>query len=179
MVAFQARSAALLLLLLLAAAALLAGDELTDKINELQTKFDRETNSVHKAKQLEKLGDAEFKLSRMAGSANDYKTVGLTMEKYRDNVRAALEALKKQHPDAVRHSNGYRQLEMHVQKGLREIDDTLIVAPPEFKPPLTLVRQDLIALDNELLRLLFPLHPEAKPKNPSPPATPHSLENSI
>ena len=88
-----------------------------ESLAELQAKFDRENNSVKKAKLLVKLGDAQFEESRRAGKAGDNNTVDATMEKYRDNVRAAFDALKKQHPDAERHSNGYRQMEMNSRSG--------------------------------------------------------------
>ena len=135
----------------------------TKNLAELQSEFDRESSSVRKAKLLEKLGDAQFVLTREAGKSNDYSTVDITMEKYRDNVRAACESLKKQHPEAERHPNGYKQLEMNVRKGIREVDDTLLVAPSDYQPPLQLVRQDLIAIDNELLRMLFPRRPGEQP----------------
>jgi hypothetical protein len=82
-------------------------------------------------------------------------------------VRAALEALKKQHADAERHSNGYRQLQFHVRRGIREVEDALLMAPDPYKPPLEIVRRDLIAMDDELIKLLFPTHP-AKPPASSP-----------
>ncbi len=141
----------------------------SDSLADLQARFDREPNAVRKAKMLEKLGDAEFEAARSAGKAGDNGTVGLTLEKYRDNVREALEALKKEHPDAERHSNGYRQLEFHVRKGIREVEETLLVAPEPYQPPLQIVRQDLIAMDDQLLRLLFPLHP-VKPRATPPPS---------
>jgi hypothetical protein len=125
----------------------------------LQARFDNETNGVHKARLLQKLGDAQIEEARRAGKAGDYTSLGLTLEKYRDNVRAAIETLKKQHPDAEKQSNGYRQLEMHLPKGIREVDDALLASPEDFKPPLQLVRQDLIALDDELLKMLFPRRP--------------------
>lgn len=140
----------------------------TDKLAELQAEFDRESSGVRKAKLMEKLGEAQFLLTREAGQSNDYTSVDVTMEKYRDNVRAAFEALKKQHPDGERHPNGYKQLEACVRKGIREVDETLVVAPPEYKPPLQLVRQDLIAFDDELLRMLFPRRPGEQPLS-SPP----------
>ncbi len=136
---------------------------------ELQARFDRETNGVRKAKLIEKLGDAELEETRRAGKAGDHNSVGMTLEKYRDNVRAALEALKKQHPDAEKESNGYRQLEMHVRKGIREVDDILLVAPEAYKPPLQIVRQDLIGMDEEMLKMLFPRRP-AKQHAATPPA---------
>jgi len=141
----------------------------TDGLAELQARFDRETNGVHKAKLIEKLGDAQLAEARRAGRAGDYNTVGTTLEKYRDNVRAAVEALKKQHPDAEKQSNGYRQLEMHIRKGIREVDETLLVSPEGYKPPLEIVRQDLIGMDEQLLKMLFP-HRPAERRAPAPPA---------
>jgi len=145
----------------------------TDKLADLQAQFDRETSAVHKAKLLDKLGDAQFVATREVGKSGDYTAVDTAMEKYRDNVVAVFDALKKQHPDAERHPNGYKQLEMSVRKGIREVDDTILVAPTEYKPPLELVRRDLIATGDELLRLLFPRRPgEAPPNAPKPNAPP-------
>ena len=131
----------------------------TESLADLQARFDRETNGVRKAKLIEKLGDAQLEEARRAGKAGDYNAVGLTLEKYRDNVRAALDALKKQHPDAEKQSNGYRQLQMHVRKGIHEVDETLLVSPEDYKPPLQIVRQDLVGMDEELLKMLFPRRP--------------------
>lgn len=148
-----------------------------DKLAELQAEFDRESSGVRKAKLLDKLGDAQFAQTREAGKSNDYNTVDTAMEKYRDNVRVAFESLKKQHPEAERHPNGYKQLEMSVRKGIREVDDTLLVAPPDYKPPLQLVRQDLITMDDELLRMLFPRRPGEQP-TPQPAAPPKTEPGS-
>ncbi len=139
-----------------------------DDLAELQARFDRETNAVRKAKLLEKLGDAQFAETRRAGRDGDHGTVALTLEKYRDTVRAALEALKKQHPDAEHQSNGYRQLQFHVRRGIREVEESLLMAADPYKPPLEIVQQDLITMDDELIKLLFPLHP-SKPRGKSPP----------
>jgi hypothetical protein len=155
---------------LLAALCCGSGAAAADKLSELQARFDTEMNGVHKAKMLQRLGDAEFEEAGRAEKSGDYSTVDLLMEKYRDNVRATSDALEKDNPDGERHPNGYKQLEMHVQKGLRQIDELLLVAPPEFKPPLQLVRKDLVTFDDELLRSLFPRRHENKP--PAPAATP-------
>ncbi len=142
-------------------------ESVTESVAELQSRFDRETDSVRKAKILVRLGDAQFEEARRAEKEGDNNTVGFTMEKYRDNVRDALQALKKQHPDAERHSNGYRQLEMHLRHGIREVEDSMIAAPAPYKPPLQIVRQDLIAMDEELIKLLFPRRP-ADHHSPTP-----------
>jgi hypothetical protein len=131
----------------------------SDDVNTLQARFDHETNSVHKARLLEKLGDAQLEVTRRASQANDYRTIAVVMEKYRDNARAAIDALKKDHRDAEHHTNGYKQLQIHVHRALREVDETLVVAPDEYRPPLEIVRRDLANMDDELLELLFPRHP--------------------
>ncbi|GAC1618316.1 MAG: hypothetical protein NVS9B13_06080 [Candidatus Acidiferrum sp.] len=153
---------------MLAFVTLLASGALaTDKLSELQARFDRETKGVAKGKLLQKLGDAQFAAARVAGHDGDYNTSGLILEKYRDNARAAVEALKKQESDAERHPNGFRQAEIEVRRGIREVDETLLVTPDVYRPPLQLVRQDLIAMDDELLRALFPRRREPQTVPPS------------
>ncbi len=142
-----------------------------DKPGDLQARFDGETNSVRQAKLFEKLGNAQFAEARHASLGGDFNAVGQLMEKYRDNARVVLMALKKQRPDAERQMSGYKQLQMHIHRALRELDESLLVSPTEFKPPLQLVRQDLLSMDGELLRLLFPHRPERK-KGASPSAAP-------
>ena len=148
---------------------LAASPAAAQSVAELQTRFDAETSSVRKAKLLEKLGDAQIAEARRAGKEGDNDAVGFTLEKYRDNVRAALEVLKKQHPDAEKHSNGYRQLEMHLRKGIREVEEAMLAAPQPYRPPLQLVRADLVAMDDEMIKLLFP-HRPAEQHPPTPPA---------
>jgi hypothetical protein len=155
-------SLAILLLLLPVCA---KGQELKD----LQAQFDKESNAVHKAKMLNRLGEAQFVEVRRAEKAGDSSTVGLTLEKYRDNVRAAFDALKKQHPDAEKQPNGYRHLEIELRKGIREVKESLLIAPEPYQPPLELVRQDLLAMDDELLKLLFPLRPLNQKASPPQP----------
>lgn len=159
---------ALLAAMLLCAATGFAADDL----GMLQQRFDAERDGVRKAKMLQKLGDAQFAKERQDARANDYVAVGLVMEKYRDNVRAAVEALKRQHPDAERHSSGYRQLEIHLAAGIREVQDVILAMPEPYRPPMELVKKDLRELDVELLRLLFPRRPgEQAPAQPGAPAT--------
>jgi hypothetical protein len=167
--------AALLIGMALMAAPLVCA---VDDLKQLQERFDRETDGVRKAKLLQKLGDAQFNKERESAKANDYTAVGLEMEKYRDNVRAAVEMLKKTHPDAEKHSSGYKQLEMHVGTGIREIRDVILAVPEPYRPPMQLVEQDLKEMDGELLRLLFPRRPgEQKKPAASKPKEPGAAEN--
>jgi hypothetical protein len=161
---YRSRRAAVLL-----AAALLSlgAGSAVDTLQQLQERFDRENDAVRKAKQLRKLASAQFDKERESAKSGDYSGVGLEMEKYRDNVRAALEALKKAHPDAEKHSAGYRELEMQVGQGIREIRDVILAVPEQLRPPMQLVEEDLKKMDTELLRLLFPRRPGEKPAPPA------------
>lgn len=133
-----------------------------DTTADLQARFDRESDAVRKAKLFTKLGDKQFEQTRSASRDSNYQLVGFTMEKYRDNARIVLKALKETHSDAYRHTGGYKQLQMHVHRAVHELDELLVVVPPEYKPPLEIVRRDLATFDEELLELLFPRRPERK-----------------
>lgn len=139
-----------------------------DKLKELQDHFDKESHAYGKVKSLDKLADAQFESATKAIQANDFSTAGLTFEKYRDNVRAALELLKRQEPDVDRHPGGYRQLELQTRKGIREVEEVELVAPQELRPPLQIVHKDLVDMDDELIRLLFPRRSKDPEKVPTP-----------
>jgi len=142
--------------------------------DELQARFDRETNSVHKAKLFEKLSEEQLAEVRRLSQANDYNSIGTIMEKYRDNARAAVDALKKEHPNADHQVNGYKQLQIHIRRGIRDLKETVLLAPDEYKPPLRIVERDLSLLDDELLQSLFP----SPPQNSNPPENPPAPNNS-
>jgi hypothetical protein len=160
-----------------AAAILCAAAQPADDLAHLQDRFDKESDGVRKAKQLQKLGDAQFNKEREATKANDFETAGLVLEKYRDNVRAALETLKKTHPQAERHPGGYKELEFNVAAGLREVRDVILAMPEQYRPPMQIVEKDLLDMDTELLRLLFPRRPGEQPPV-QPPASTLKKENS-
>ena len=141
-----------------------------DRLKELQDHFDKESRASGKVRSLDRLADAQFESATKAIQANDFATAGLTFEKYRDNVRATLELLKKQEPDVDRHPGGYRQLELQVRKGIREVEEVELVAPQELRPPLEIVHKDLVDMDDELIRLLFPRRSK-DPEKVLPPAS--------
>ena len=160
-------------LLLVAASFCCAGLRASDKLKEMQDHFDKEDHASRKVKELQKLAPAQFAAATDAGNAGNYVEVGLIFEKYRDNVRVTFELLKKQVPDADKHPNDYRQLELSLRQGIREVEDTLLVAPEAVKPPLELVRRDLLDMDGALINLLFPARAQSPGKAlPSPEAKP-------
>jgi hypothetical protein len=147
-----------------------------ETLEQLQEKFDKETDAVRKAKLVQKLGDAQFDREREATRVGDFVSAGLVMEKYRDNVRAALEALKKAHPQAEKHPNGYKQLEFHTGQGLREVRDVILAMPEPLRPPMQAVESDLKEMNMELLKLLFPRRPGEQPPLDPGASTPKNRE---
>ena len=132
-----------------------------DALAALQARFDRETDSVKKAKLLSQLGRAEFQDARSdIAAGNDLGAVE-QIEKYYNNARAASEALEKAHPDAERQPGGYRQLEEQVREAARFARDAEASISADLRPPLQFIRQDLLKLDKELLDRLFPGRPGA------------------
>lgn len=140
-----------------------------DKLKDLQDRFDRDPHAATKIRTLDKLSLAQFESATKADQAGDYTTVGFIFEKYRDNVRVAFVLLRKEEPDPDRHGNIYRQLELQVRRGVREVEETLVAVPDPMRPPLQIVRQDLISVDDELIRLLFPRRTKDLQKVPSLP----------
>ena len=140
-----------------------------ERLQNLQERFDKETHAGNKVKILDKLGAAQFAAASSAAKAEDYSTVGLTFEKFRDNVRSCLDLLTKQEPDAEKHSDAYRHLELQTRRALREVDEMLNLVPLEVQPPLQLVKQDLLSMDDKLIQLLFPRRSQDTGPTPPPP----------
>jgi hypothetical protein len=151
--------------------ALAAGVFAVDRVKDLQQRFDREARASDKIKTLDHLADAQFEAESRLESTGNFSDAALIFEKYRDNLRAAFELLKKQEPDAEKHSAPYRHLELQVRRGVREAEEALLIAPPDLRPPLEIVRKDIIEMDDELIRLLFPRRTKIPAKAPeqSPP----------
>jgi hypothetical protein len=139
----------------------------TEKVSELQTRFDHESHATSKIKILEKLGEAQSAAATHAQQESDYVSIAFIFEKYRDNVRTAFDLLRKQEPDADKHSEGYRRLELQVRRGIREVEEIIMIVPQEVRPPLQIVREDLIHIDDDLIQILFPSPTRQKSSMPS------------
>ena len=134
-----------------------------DRIAELQAQFNRENDPVRKAKVLPRLGDAQLNLVRKETDAGHYTQALKIIEEYRDEVKAAEAALKASGVDPERKPAGFKQLQIHVRKSLREIEQTVLVVPDEQRPAFEAIRQELMGIEKELIDLLFPRQPGKTP----------------
>ncbi|HEX2711050.1 MAG TPA: hypothetical protein VHM88_02345 [Candidatus Acidoferrales bacterium] len=130
-----------------------------NRIAELQSQFKRESDPVRKAKTLTKLGDAQLELARRETDAGHADRALQLIEEYRDEAKIAEAALKASGLDAERQPAGFKQLQIHVRKSVREIEQTIQALPDEERPPFEVIRQELMHIDKELVDLLFPRQP--------------------
>lgn len=149
--------------LLLAAAALCAMALLAagaqNAVDELQQQFQRENDPVRKVKILSKLGDAQFDRLHRETDEGKFAEALQTIAEYRDEVRTAEAALKATGADPERRPGGFKQLQIHVRKGLREISQTILVVPVEQRERFEAVGSELAHINKELIDMLFPRQP--------------------
>jgi len=130
--------------------------------------FAQESDPVRKAKALPRLGEAQFEQVRKEIAAQSYDQALHIVEDYRDEVRGAVAALKSTGVNAERRPSGFKQLQIHLRKSLRELDQTLLALPDDQRPPFESIRQELLSTEKELLDLLFPRKP-GKGRSPEKP----------
>lgn len=145
-----------------AAVAVIAGTLIQqDRLAQIQARFDREVDPVHKAKLLPDLGDAEFQAVQKSVAAGNLTDALAAMEKYRDAALSCKKELDARSVDAEKHPAGYKQLEISLRSSLRRIDDLVVGLPADEQKPFLEVRKDIQHLDHHVMRQLFPRQPHA------------------
>ncbi len=130
-----------------------------DRLSELQSAFMREPEAVKKAKVLEKLGDAQFAEMRGKINAGNFAGALKMVQEYRDEARSVEAALKARGVDPERKPAGFKQLQIHLRKSIRDLEQTILVLPESERSGFESVRGDLLRMETELIELLFPRQP--------------------
>ncbi len=133
-----------------------------------RAKFDNEADPVRKAKLLPPLGDSEFKDTEIA-LANDKNAEALDiLKEYLDEVQSCEKTLEEKIPDAEKHANGYKQLQMSLRVSLRRLDAMIVGLTADERQPFVEIRGQLDEIDRHLIQKLFPKQPASddagKPK---------------
>jgi predicted nucleic acid-binding Zn-ribbon protein len=124
-----------------------------------RAKFDHEADTVHKAKLLLPLGESEFKDAESA-LANDKAAEALDIvKKYLDEAQSCEKALEEKFPDAEKHSNGYKQLQISLRGSLRRLDAMIVGLNEDDRKPFAEIRGQLDEIDRHLIHMLFPKQP--------------------
>jgi hypothetical protein len=100
-------------------------------------------------------------MERLA-DAGEFIKSGALLEVYRDEVKSTFDALKATGLDAERKPGGFKELEIHLRKALKQIDDLVRKVPDGPRVPFQVARQDVIKVNRELIDLLFPRKPDKK-----------------
>ena len=124
-----------------------------------RAKFEHEADPVHKAKLLLPLGESEFKDAESA-LANDKAAESLDiLKKYLDEAQSCQKALEEKFPDAEKHSNGYKQLQISLRGSLRRLDAMIVGLNEDDRKPFVEIRGQLDEIDRHLIHILFPKQP--------------------
>jgi hypothetical protein len=154
-----------LMLPLLAAALLSAGAAAMaqNRVDQRAAQFDRESDPVRKARAFPNYGNELLKLLREQLKAESFAPALATLERYRDNAAVAHKALKESGINAERKSNGFRQLQIHLRQGARQIEEAARNAPFQDREQYETIRRQIEQFDRELINMLFPRQPGKRP----------------
>jgi len=124
-----------------------------------RAKFDHEADPVRKAKLLLPLGESEFKDAE-GTLASDKLTEALDiLKKYLDEAQSSEKALAEKFPDAEKHANGYKQLQISLRGSLRRLDAMIVGLNEDDRKPFVEIRGQLDEIDRHLIHMLFPKQP--------------------
>ncbi|MFZ0821461.1 MAG: hypothetical protein WAM91_15445, partial [Candidatus Acidiferrales bacterium] len=102
-----------------------------DLLAQYKERFVKETDPVHRAKALTKLGDAQVADFTRRATADDFEGAFVTLNAYRDEVRSVFDGLKATGNDAEKKPDGFKELQIHLRKTLWELDRAASLVPTE------------------------------------------------
>jgi len=146
--------------LVLLAMALVPGSAVgQDRVAQLRSRFERESDPVHKAKQMPPLGEEQFKEIREKVRAGQIPDALPILDQYRGEAEACAKALDDSGINAEKHSDGFKQLEISLREALRRINEMLPTMTSDEQPPFLEARTELTDVDQHLVHELFPQRP--------------------
>lgn len=118
-------------------------------------KYSRETNPVKRAKEVVNLGRAEYLAARQCINAGKTSAALEFFKEYNEQAISAHDALDIAGINAVKHSNGFRQLQISVRESAGQLRDITNHLPFEEQAPFQVLRKSLDALNQKLISELF------------------------
>ena len=148
-------SVALLTLLgMVPAGVSLAAEEELDK---LKAKLAREDDAPNRAKITVKLGRVLLNRVRHAYQEEQYEIGEAVLAEYMGYIRTAHQDLKKTGRNARKKPKGFKDLEIHLRKSIRLLDDLARAVPYTNRASLTATKQEMEVIWHELIAALFGL----------------------
>ncbi|HEV3254578.1 MAG TPA: hypothetical protein VG033_09235 [Candidatus Acidoferrales bacterium] len=139
----------------------LAAPQVQPQVSNRLAPVERERDPVRRAKLLAKLSYGEFSEFRRQAEAANYSEAQRILEGYRDAVLSTEKALAASHINAERNPAGFKELQISLRRGLRQIGETMVTLTPDEREPFEAIRKELERADKELIHQLFPRQPDA------------------
>ena len=119
---------------------------------------------MRKARLLAKLGPLEVDEASKELENNQDDQAFAVLERLRDDARKTTDALFAAEPNAIRHSAGYKELQIGLREALRRLNDLSSDVAIEDEDRFAGLRMDLTATQNSLIEALFPSSKDKRTK---------------
>lgn len=141
-----------------------------DRLGQARSRFEKESDPVHRAKLMIPLGTAEFNQIEQQVRDTNIAAALDGLREYEDQAASCEKALDARGVDAEKHPSGFKELEISVRESLRRLDNVLVSMSGDEQKPFLEIRRTLDQLNHHLIKELFPLQPgitpdSSKPKN--------------
>lgn len=151
----------------LAALALASTSSSQDRIADLRQRFTQESDPVRKAKKMPQLGEAEFQQIQKDVASEEFADALALLREYRGEVQSCVQGLDATGTNAVKHSSGFRQLQISLRESLRRLDTMVPLISPEAQSGFMEERTNLNEINKHLIEELFPRPKQSPAKEPS------------
>jgi len=133
-----------------------------------EAQYQLEHDPVGRAKILAKLGRFEIDRARSDLKADREEQSLADLERYRDQVENAVQALSATGVNAEQHPSGFKELQISLRETIRHVDELILQLPFDKRPWFQAVRSDLAKSQNSLIEALFPTLGEKRSKRGDP-----------
>jgi hypothetical protein len=123
---------------------------------ELRARYERETNPVHKAELMQKLGAAEFREIEKDIANRQFDAAAQMLDQYHAEVEECSKQLDQAKINAEKKPAGFKQLQISVRESLERLDRLIAGMTADEQERFRHDRDDLEQLNSHLLEELFP-----------------------
>ena len=146
-----------------------------DTEQDLLPRIEREQDPVKRAKLEIRLAHLKLARAKEACAKDEHDACHQSLDAYLEAVRSSWKDLQASGKNAVKHSSGFRELDIALREDEHALDDLKRKMPFEDRGALDPVIHDADKVHNQVFGALFPSgNPRPKENNPAPPTQPHA-----
>ncbi len=127
-----------------------------DDTPELRARYERETNPVHRAELMPKLGNAEFRVIERDVAGRQFGAAAQMLDQYHAEAEECSKQLDAANINAEKKPAGFKQLQISVRESLERLDRLIAGMTADEQARFRHDRDDLEELNSHLLQELFP-----------------------